>query len=219
MIRLQLLFRRFRKFLTSKWLRRLLIAVVGLWALTVALLMAAIVVYGHMDQARPADVIIVLGAGLEPDNRPGPALYRRTAQGAALWQRGLADKIICSGGFGWQRSRSEADGCAELLIAQGVPAEAILQETQSRSTEENASYTLPIMRAQGWHTAVLVSDAYHLLRSKMIFDQVGIETYPSPAVDPPFLNHVASLLREVAAFHWLLIKNLLNLPYTYVPII
>jgi uncharacterized SAM-binding protein YcdF (DUF218 family) len=187
--------------------------------------MAAIYLYSHQsrnDIMPMGDVIIVLGSGLEADNRPGPALYRRTAQGAKAWRRGLSEKIICSGGYGWQRERSEADACAELLIAQGVPAEAIIQEDRSRSTEENALYTQEIMQAEGWKSAVLVSDAYHLLRANTIFYQYGQERfafYPSPAQDPPLLNHLSSLLREVAAFHWLLLKNLLNLPQTYVPII
>ncbi len=75
------------------------------------------------------------------------------------------------------------------------------------------------MQTRGWHTAVIVSDGYHLLRATLLFDQVGIENYPSPAVDPPPLQLLASTLREVMAFHWLLLKNLLGLNITYVPIL
>lgn len=200
-------------------LRPILLAVLVLWLLAVLALTVAILRYGDADQAQPADVIIVLGAGLEPDNQPGPALRRRTSHAVALWQAGIAAQIICTGGYGYQRERSEADACGELLVNAGIPADAILYEDDSRSTEENALNTRDLMQAQGWQTALLVSDSYHLLRASILFDQVGIETFPSPAVDPPFGDHLRALLRELLAFHWLLLKNVLGLNITYVPVL
>jgi uncharacterized SAM-binding protein YcdF (DUF218 family) len=164
-------------------------------------------------------VIVVLGAGLQPNNQPGPALIRRTNQAATLWERGIADRIICSGGFGLNRERSEADGCAELLRGHGIPAEAILLEEQSRSTEENAIYTGEVMTGNGWQTAVLVSDGYHLLRATWIFSRQDINHSTSPAEAPPFFNLLASTLRELIAFHWLAVKWLFNIPVTYVPVL
>jgi uncharacterized SAM-binding protein YcdF (DUF218 family) len=196
-----------------------LLAGIVVWLLAVIALMSGIVIYSRTDRAQSADVIIVLGAGLQGDNSPGPALRRRTAQALQLWQNRLAPQIICAGGYGYQRDRSEADACADLLIAQGVRAEVIRYEDASRSTEENAIETAAIMQAEGWHSAVLVSDGYHLLRATLIFNQAGIVNYPSPAVDPPPGNHLASLLREVLAFHWLLFKTLLGLDVTYVPVL
>lgn len=191
----------------------------ALWLVAVLFLSIAIVGYGRVDNAATADVIVVLGAGLRPDNRPGPALIRRTAQAADLWQRGIADHIICTGGFGLNRSRSEADACASLLRDQGVPGAVIVIEDRSRSTEENALYTHEIMDTNGWQTAVLVSDGYHLLRAHWLFNRQGITNHPSPAIDPPFFNHASSTLREIVAFHWLAFKTLFNLSATYVPVI
>ncbi len=208
-----------RRLLVSARLRRLVGVALGLWALLVIALLAAILVYSRADQAQAADVIVVLGAGLQRNDRPGPALVRRSAQGAALWQRGLAQTIICTGGYGFNRARSEADACAELLRAHGVPDDAILLEERSRSTEENALYVSDIMQANDWQTAALVSDGYHLLRAHWLFNRAGIENYPSPADDPSFSNLLFSTLREVAAFHWLAFKTVFNLPVTYVPVL
>jgi uncharacterized SAM-binding protein YcdF (DUF218 family) len=205
--------------LRSVWLRRAVGAALLLWVLSVALLTAAMLAYSRVDRAQAADVIIVLGAGLQPNNQPGPALTRRAAQGAALWHDGLAAQIVCSGGVGLNRVRSEADACAELLRAAGVPDTAIVLEDRSRSTEENALYTQEIMQANGWTSAVLVSDGYHLLRAHWLFNRVGIANYPSPAADPPPNTLLASSLRELAAFHWLAFKTVLNLPVTYVPLV
>ena len=208
-----------RRLLTVRWWRRLAVRLLVLWLVSVLLFSAAVFLYGRVDRAQTADVIVVLGAGLLRGDRPGPALIRRSAQAAELWQRGIANHILCAGGFGFNRARSEADACAQLLRDAGVPAAAITIEDRSRSTEENALYTREIMEAQGWQTAALVSDGYHLLRAHWLFDNQGIENWPSPAADPPFLNHLSSTLREVVAFHWLVFKSVLNLPVTYVPVI
>lgn len=207
-----------KRILRSRRLWRGVRLLMALWLLSVAVLVAAIVVYSRSDQAQTADVIVVLGAGLNPNNRPGPALIRRTAQGAALWHDGTASHIICAGGYGVNRTRSEADACAELLRGHGVPQSAILLEDRSRSTEENALYTRELMQAHHWQTAVIVSDGYHLLRAHWLFNGVGITNYPSPAESPPPFNLFSSTAREVAAFHWLAFKTVFNIPVTYVPI-
>lgn len=199
-----------------RWLARLLL----LWLLLTLLLVGGIVIYGHVDRAQTADVIVVLGAGLNRNDRPGPALIRRAERAAELYATGIAPAVICTGGVGSGRARSEADACAELLRARGVPAAAITLEEQSRSTEENAFYTRAIMDARGWETAVVVSDGYHLLRAALIFNRAGIaHTTSAAASGPPLGGLLSALGREVAAFHWLLVKTALNLPVTYISLL
>jgi uncharacterized SAM-binding protein YcdF (DUF218 family) len=147
-------------------------------------------------------------------------LIRRAEHAAALYADGIAPVVICTGGVGYGRARSEADACAELLRARGVPDTAIVLEDRSRSTEENALYTRAIMEANGWETAVVVSDGYHLLRATLIFNHEGITNTTSPvASQPPLRVLLPALGREVAAFHWLLFKTVFNLPITYVPLV
>jgi uncharacterized SAM-binding protein YcdF (DUF218 family) len=188
-----------------------------LWLYVVVVLLVVIDAYGRVDRVQAADVIVVLGAGLRRDNTPGPALTRRSARAAELWQAGYAPVIVCSGGKPGNRTRSEADACAELLRGDGVPDSAILLEDTSRSTEENAIETDAILQANGWDSAVVVSDGFHLLRATRLFEQAGITAFASPAgVEPPPSEYLVYLLREVMAFHWLAFKDLFNLPITYV---
>lgn len=198
---------------------RVLELTLAVWTVVVIALIAAIMLYSRTDRAQSADVIVVLGAGLQGRDRPGPALVRRTAQGAELWRQGLAQQIICTGGYGPGKTRSEADACASLLRDQGVPGDVILLEDRSRSTEENAIYTLEAMQANGWQTALVVSDGYHLLRANWIFSHAGIENFTSPADAPSFFNLLSSTLREVVAFHWLVFKTVFNIPVTYVAVL
>jgi uncharacterized SAM-binding protein YcdF (DUF218 family) len=193
----------------------LLILIVWLWqALLIGM---AVTAYGVVDHAQPADVIVVLGAGLNRDSTPSTAMRRRAAYGAELWKRGLAPVIICAGGRPGLAVRSEGEVCAELLGENGVPTSAILVEDRSRSTEENAQYTKEIMDGHGWHTAVLASDAFHLFRARMIFQNTGLTVYTSPAdVLPPMGELLIYTGREVAALHWFFLRRVLNIPNTYV---
>jgi uncharacterized SAM-binding protein YcdF (DUF218 family) len=188
------------------------------WIWQVLVVIVVINAYGQVDRAQPADVIIVLGAGLRANNMPGPALTRRTLHAASLWKRGLAPVIICAGGNPGNRARSESDACAELLRGEGVPAEAIVQDDQSRSTEENAIYAKAIMDAQGWRSAILVSDGYHLYRANHLFANEGITVYPSPVTEslPSPLEYAVFTGREILAIHWQFLKETFNIPITYV---
>ena len=147
------------------------VAVCGLAVWLCACVVLAAIVYrtGTIDEARDADVIIVLGAALKSDGRPNKALSRRSRHAAALWKAGHAASIICTGGVGPGLARSEADGCREVATGAGVPAGAILLEEASHSTEENASNARSIMDAHGWQTAIVVSDSYHVARARRVF--------------------------------------------------
>lgn len=212
-------FRRVRSVFAFKRLLRIGLVAVIIWFVLMIVLGMVIHVYGRADHTQNADVIIVLGAGLRADGRPGPALTRRSIHAADLWKQGYAPRIICSGGTPGQIViRSEADACAEILREQNVPESAIVLEDQSRSTEENALESRQIMETNGWKTALLVSDSFHMLRANWIFQHYGLTVSLSPVNSerPPALEYIVLIMREILALHWLVLKLVLNLPITYV---
>lgn len=203
-----------------RW-RRLFVRVVAAW-LVISLVMGVVVhTVGYTDNAQPADVIIVLGAGLNRNNTPSPAHRSRSYRAADLWAQGFAPTIICTGGLPGWATRSEADACRELLVSRGVPEDAIVLEARSRSTEENALYSREIMTANGWQTAVVVSDRYHLLRANWLFSNAGITAYMSPASVSAFTvpRYAIQVAREVVALQWQAFSDFFNLPFTYVPLV
>jgi uncharacterized SAM-binding protein YcdF (DUF218 family) len=201
----------------SRRVRRIVLIALGGWLIVACAIGIAVTIYGQTDRAQPADVIIVLGAGLNRDLSPGPGTVRRSTRAAELWKAGYAPTIICSGGYATWASRSEAKGCAEVLRDNGVQAEAIILEERSRSTEENAVYSHELMHDYGWSSALVVSDGYHLLRATWIFSAEGVTFTTSPAAPPPFLNQLTSTAREVVALHWQVLKTIFGLPFTFVP--
>lgn len=198
-------------------IKRLVLLALVLWAWVILVLALVIDGYGRFDRAQEADVIVVLGAGLRRNNTPGPALTRRTARAVELWKAGYAPIIICTGGKPGNRTRSEADACAELVRAAGIPDDAIVLEDRSRSTEENALETHLLMQANNWQSAIVVSDSFHLFRALRLFRNEGLLIFTTPASSsPPAGEYLVFLAREVAAFHWQLVKEAFSLSTTYV---
>jgi uncharacterized SAM-binding protein YcdF (DUF218 family) len=186
---------------------------VALWCVCLALLDA----YGMQDGTQPADVIVVLGARVYPGGRLGPSLTRRTRHAVALFRAGLAKAIVCSGGVG-QDPPSEAEAACGLAETLGVPASALVLESQARSTEENALYTAALMRAHGWRTALISTDSFHLYRADLLFTRAGVVAYPSPAqiTEGPMnpLERYLRECRELVALLWYWLKTALSLPIT-----
>lgn len=204
---------------TSKRLKRLALCVLAAALLYFIAFAAAVHVTGLQDTAEPADVIIVLGAGLKEDGRPGPALSRRTRHAAALWHEGLAPLVLCAGGQSEYYPRAEAAACREILLATGLPDEAILLEERSRSTEENAIYSKRLLDSLGLTRVTLVSDSYHMLRAGWLFSARGIKTSASPVPASRIrgrLGYPYSLAREFLAFNWQVFKQAFNIPLTHI---
>ena len=192
-------------------LARIGLALLVTWLGVCVLLAAIILRTGWTDEQGHSDVIIVLGAALTRDGKPYKALIRRSEHAADLWKKGRAPMILCTGGIGphVQVPRSEADGCREILMRDGVPRSAILFEDKSESTEEQMIRARQIMAAHGWTIATLVSDSYHMFRARHFARSAGLDVVLSPVpaskIDGP-APYVCALVREVMGLHWLVLK-------------
>jgi uncharacterized SAM-binding protein YcdF (DUF218 family) len=150
-----------------------------------------------------ADVIIVLGGGLGLPYPP--RLYPRLTTGSdrllhalRLYRAGKADYILVTGGhvFPQPELESEAWYSRELLALWGVPESAILIETESRNTIQNAQFSAQILSEQGWNDALLVTSATHMHRSLLAFRNAGIEVTPVPT------DFIAVEINAPEALYW-----------------
>lgn len=131
--------------------------------------------------------VVVLGGGVNPytdASVPLPDLNDaadRIWLAARLYQQGLTDTIVVSGG-GFSQSgdyQSEAAALAKILQDFSVPVEAIIQEPNSRTTLENAVLTQKILSdIQADDGVALVTSAFHLPRAFVLFKQLGVKVYP-----------------------------------------
>ncbi|MGC9419420.1 MAG: YdcF family protein [Rhodovulum sp.] len=140
--------------------------------------------------------ILILGAAMAADGRPGPALTRRARHGAALWADMPEALILASGGGG------EAAAIAAICADAGVPEARIVQETRSRNTAENIAFSAPLLAARGIGRVTLVTDYYHLPRARLLARRAGLRVAPAAprhGIGRPH-RHAWLVLREAAAY-------------------
>ncbi len=207
-----------------RWRQAARVALVGAVAwLLLSLAMTLGIHYWGLNQYphSTADVIVVLGAGVNRDGRAGPALTRRSTLGAELYHAGMAPIVVCTGAQPVGRPTTEARACRDVLLRLGVPADAILLEENSRSTEENAIYTQQLAQQHAWDSIIVVTDSFHAVRSAWLFgarfSKMQLATVAPQESQPA--AYLFSLLRETAALQWQVVKDALGLPFTRVPVV
>ena len=102
----------------------------------------------RLDQARPVQAIIVLGAA-QYDGRPSPVLAARLDHALALWQRHLATVVVVTGGKEPGDRFTEATASANYLEARGVPDPSILREVAGRDSWESLAASAAFLTNAG----------------------------------------------------------------------
>jgi uncharacterized SAM-binding protein YcdF (DUF218 family) len=131
------------------------------------------------------DVLIVLGYPADADGNPTPTELERVTEAVHEYERGVAAKIIFTGGPAHNRF-VEARVMARVAEAQGIPAAAIEEEPEARNTIENACDSLRVMRSHGWESAEVVSSASQLPRAGLILSRLPLKwrVHAAPALQP-----------------------------------
>ena len=155
------------------------LSVLLLFAILVTVCGVSIWRYASVDETRPADVAIVLGAGVH-GNDVSPVFRERINHGIWLYKNGYVDYVLFTGGVGDGNTRSDALVAKDYALSQGLPAEAILMEETSTITEENLENARKIMEEKGLSTALLVSDPLHMKRAMLMAEDYGVTAYSSP---------------------------------------
>lgn len=139
------------------------------------------------EQIPQADVIVTLGGGTQPLDYPRQIVEVESAgdrvlYAAWLYKQGAAERILLSGGYlHWHEYITTPAGeMAQILVALGVPEDAILLEADSRNTYENAVYAREILGELGVNKIILVTSAWHMPRSVAVFEKQGFEVIPAP---------------------------------------
>ena len=102
-----------------------------------------------------ADALVVLGGE-----------GGRAERAAELYHQGAAPAIVVTGYGDCLKN-------VQLLERSGVPATAILAEPSALSTLENATKSVPLLRALRAHRVILVTTWYHSRRAVACFEHVA----------------------------------------------
>ncbi|KNX76388.1 membrane protein [Pseudomonas sp. 250J] len=145
----------------------------------------ALATEGWTDLAVQADAIVVLGAGRERgdpawDGADQPSyLALERMRYAAQLAKASGLPVLTSGGLHYGVPPSEAQLMAERLQADfGV--KVTWKEEASRTTWENAEFSAKILQPLGIRRVVVVTQAWHMQRSRWSFERAGFEVVPAP---------------------------------------
>ena len=121
--------------------------------------------------------------------------------GTRLYHRGLAPRIIVSGGSSAAQrggpTQTEAEAMREVLLALGVPADRIILEARSLNTIDNIR---EIRGLVGTERIALVTSGHHMPRALKLARQAGlnVEAFPAdwrivPVAQPGWLTFMPSV--------------------------
>ena len=135
---------------------------------------------------RPADAIVVLGAGMLPDGSLGNESLRRTMHGLELYKRGLAPILVLSGPP-YQRfsSPSEAEVRKQIAMRMEIPADRILVVSNVLTTRDESQEISAALGKLHAKTVLLVTEPLHMPRAVGLFQRAGLETFAAPSDNFP----------------------------------
>jgi hypothetical protein len=105
-----------------------------------------------------------------------PRSQERYERAAKLFKEHAAPRIIVSGYGDCEINRY-------LLITAGVPANAIELENKSRTTRENAQFTIKLLRERKLKRVIIVTSWYHSRRARACFRHYApeLKVYSRPS--------------------------------------
>jgi uncharacterized SAM-binding protein YcdF (DUF218 family) len=178
------------------WKRRVIlpVAIIGLILLfATSPLMLALANQGLIfslpqDSGEKVDAVVILGRG-------EPLRARRVEFGAEIWEQKRAPILFVSGML-------DAEEILTQLAQKGLPKSKISGERCSQTTEENAQFTTALLYPKGIQKILLLTDAPHMLRAQILFQNYGFKVIPHMIPLPlqwSTIKQLKVVLREYAA--------------------
>lgn len=163
-----------------------------------------IVADGLNDEIAAADAAVVLGNTVERNGQPSERLKARLEKAVELYEKNLVGKIIVSGGFGAE-GFEEADVMRDYLVSRNVPENSIILDKNGYNTHKTAVSTKQIMQSRNMQSVIVVSQYFHITRSRLAFQKAGIENIYAAHANYFEWRDAYSVLREFTGFYSYLI--------------
>jgi vancomycin permeability regulator SanA len=180
---------------TTRWGAGIMAAGVGAVLICAGLILAD----GLTDDIRRSDVAVVLGSKVNPDGSPSPRLAARLERALELYEGGWTPRILVSGGTGVE-GVAEGTAMKRWLVERGVPEGAVIVDDQGVDTRATAHNAAALMRAHDLHSAIVVSQYFHIPRTKLAFAQEGLPGVGSAHPDYFEARDLYSLAREIPGY-------------------
>ncbi|HKQ99342.1 MAG TPA: YdcF family protein [Pyrinomonadaceae bacterium] len=185
--------------MNRKRIKKVSLVTAAALVLAFAVSAALIVIDGLSDEIGAADVAIVLGSKVEAGGVPSTRLRARLDKALELYRQGLFPEIIVSGGTG-DEGFDEAAVMKGYLVREGVPEERIHVDSGGANTYLTAQNSSRMMKERGWQSALVISQYFHISRTKLALRRSGVSTVFSAHADLFEFRDIYSTVREVFGY-------------------
>jgi uncharacterized SAM-binding protein YcdF (DUF218 family) len=156
----------------------------------------------RVDDRQSADAVVVLGAA-QYDGTPSSIFAARLKHAEALYEDGIAPRIITTGGGRSGDVTTEAEAGRRYLIDRGVPARDVIAVAEGSDTLGSLQAVALRAERDGWNSALVVSDPWHSLRARTMARDTGLTAWTSPTRSGPVVQtretQARYIVRETAA--------------------
>lgn len=161
-----------------------------------------------------ADAIVLLGGAIRGEVSKDTladmsGVGDRLVFAVAAYKAGKAPVIVVTGGAE-EGFVPEAILIRDILVTMGVPRSAVVTESRNRVTFDNDQYTRETLSSMDVKSVLLVTSAFHMRRSLLVFGMLDLRVTPAPtdfqvlqgALSPwHFFPNVKALQRTTWAMH------------------
>lgn len=181
-------------------MKKIILYILLLMVLWSAIHITIIVIDGLNDELEYVEVAVVLGNKVEENGKPSKRLKSRLDKAVELYKKEYFDYVIVSGGLG-KEGFDEATVMKEYLKNRGIDEQNIIVDSKGNNTMLTAKNTKEIMIKQSFNSVMIISQFYHITRSKLAFNRVGLEKIYSVHSNYFELRDVYSLIREFIGYY------------------
>lgn len=171
------------------------------WLISFGVLVTAFINAAVSQTDEDVQCVFVLGAGIKGET-PTLVLQERLNFAIDYMNNHPSSIAIVSGGKGFGESITEAEAMNRYMVDRGIGQNRILKEEKATSTYENMLFSKKVFednRAELLSKVMIITSDFHMLRSKMLAERVGLQAAGISASTPWYI-YPNVLLREYLAY-------------------
>lgn len=156
---------------------------------------------GLSDDGRKADVALVLGNTVNKDGSLSPRLKARLDCSLTVFKDKRCKYVLVSGGLG-KEGHFEGTVMRNYLVEKGIPDSCIIVDNKGNNTEASVINTLKIVKENKFKSVIVVSQYFHVTRTKKLFRERNFKQVSSAAPSYFECREFYLVMREFFAYYF-----------------